>query len=60
MVLGEITEGTPYRTRLTRRTGEVVAHTKDRGVLVKWDDGKQQYLDPHIKVDVLKILGRAE
>ena len=51
MRLGQLLEGDLFRTRLTGRVGMVVAVTVDRGVLVRWRDGRpDKYLHDEISV----------
>lgn len=53
--LGEVGDGMRFRTRLTKRSGLVLAHTQDRGVLVKWRDGMLYYVHSEVEVDPVEV-----
>jgi hypothetical protein len=46
----EMGDGLRFRTRLTRRSGLVLAHTP-KGVLVRWRSGELLYLHEEIEVE---------
>jgi hypothetical protein len=50
--LVEAASGDAFVTRLTRRVGVVLAHTAERGVLVRWDDeAPDKYVHGELAVD---------
>jgi hypothetical protein len=51
--LADVGDGIRFRTRLTRRSGLVLAHTP-RGVLVRWRDGNLYYIHQEVEVDEME------
>ena len=52
--LAEAGMGDAFVTRLTRRVGVVLAHTVERGVLVRWDDrAPDKYVHGELAVEAI-------
>ena len=53
MRIGELADGAAFRTRLTKRAGEVLGHNERQGVMVRWLEGREGfgYICPDVQVD---------
>lgn len=52
--LGDLLNGRPFQTALTKRKGVKEANTAN-GISVRWQDGSRSNIHPYVKVTELEI-----